>query len=266
MKKNRTIAWALALTALAVPRAGASIISVNFAENTNQGFAGGQNIGPLATDSANWNNTINRDSGTLAEGSMGSLKDDSGVNTGASISWSSKNVWYNSAGIGSDEAKLNVGYLDDGAHSAVDPWYNEAAGAYMTISNVPYTSYRVYGLLASDAGDTYAARNFLVNGTYVWSGRNTNADAYGNIGAAFAATGNNWVKLEQGVTRGNYWTFDVLDAPSTTLQVYGIDGYGGGRGSIGGVIIEQIPEPATAGLLGLIGAVALLRRRLQSGA
>ena len=262
--KNRKRAAILALAALVVGSAHASLISVNFAENTNQGFDGSQNIGPLQTNSTYWNNTINRDSGSLAAGTMGNLKDDTGANTGASITWSSKNVWYNSAGIGSDEAKLNVGYLDDGAHSAYDPWYNQAAGAYMTITDVPYTSFRVYGLLASDSGNNYSARNFLVNGTYVWSGRNTNADAYGNIGAAFAATGNNWVELVQGVTRGNYWTFDVLNAPSTTLQVYGIDGYGGGRGSIGGLIIEQIPEPATLGVVMASLAAMLVRRRRSS--
>ncbi len=262
MKRIGKIATVMALVVLAAAGAGASIISVNFAENTNQGFAGGQNIGPLATSSTYWNSTINRDSGTLAEGVMSNLKDDTGANIGASIAWSSKNVWYNSAGLGSDEAKLNVGYLDDGAHNAYDPWYGQAAGAYMTVQNVPYSSYRVYGLLASDAGNEYSARNFLVNGTYVWSGRNTNADAYGNIATALAATGSNWVELRQGVTRGNYWTFEVLNAPSTTLQVYGIDGWGGGRGSIGGLIIEQIPEPASFGLMALFGgAVFFIRRR-----
>jgi len=64
------VALMLVLTGgMPAPQAHAALISVNFAENdANQGFAGGQDIGPLRTNSSNWNNTVNRDSGTLISG------------------------------------------------------------------------------------------------------------------------------------------------------------------------------------------------------
>ena len=263
MRKREKMAVSLMFTALVVGSVSAGVISVNFAENYNQGFAGGQNIGPLATDSANWNNTIiDGGTGTFNAGTLGNLKDDTGANTGAAITWSSANTWYNSDGTGDDDHKLSVGYLDDGTTTNL---FGGAVSALMTIANIPYAEYRIYGLLASDdnGGDAYSSRNFQVNGNYVWGAgdRNAKADAYGNINAANAATGNNWVEIEQGVTRGNYWTYETS---GSSVVVNGIDRWDGGRASITGIIIEQIPEPATLGMLAVFGGgILFIRRKLM---
>lgn len=141
------LGWGLAAIVAMVFTGGiaaAQSISLNFSENAgNQHFTGGQLIGPLLTDSANWNNT-NDYGGALAAGTMTGLKDEAGVATAASVTWSSSNVWYNADGVGDDEHKMSVGYLDDGA-----------PGVSVTFSNIPYTNYRVYGLLGSDQGNTY---------------------------------------------------------------------------------------------------------------
>lgn len=259
---------AISLFALLATWSGAAVISVNLAEDdVNQGFAGGINIGPLGTDSSNWNSTIDRDSGSLASGSITDLIDDAGASTGASITWNSIETWTNGAGTADDEHKLNAGYLGDGVTTIDNQVRGGSVGAELIISDIPYTSYRVYGLLASGDGDNYPARNFQIsddqsNYSYVWGSgdRNTAADAYGNIDAADSATGNYWVEIEQGVTRGNYWTYDVIDASSSTLVVNGIDNWNG-RGSIGGLIVEEaIPEPMTILLLAVFGFAFLVRR------
>ncbi|QDU57793.1 PEP-CTERM sorting domain-containing protein [Aeoliella mucimassa] len=199
----------------------AQIISFNFSENNgNQIFNGGELIGPLDTDSANWNGST-----ASASGSMSNLIDDSGIDTGASITWSSSNVWYNGDGTGTDEAKLSVGYLDDGG-----------SGISVSVSGIPYASYRVYGLLASDQGDEYDTLDFTVNGASVFGA--ATAPAYGGINATSAATGDSWA-LADGTNRGNYWT---INSSGSSLSIQGNPRNGSQRGSITGLIIEEIDD------------------------
>ena len=113
MKKTFAAAFVMAL--LVVTTGYAGTISMNFVENsTNQIFAGGQNIGPLNTDSTYWNH--NSAVGTpWQSNTMSSLIDDTGASTSVSVTWSSSNTYWNSDGTGDDQHKLSVGYLDDGA-------------------------------------------------------------------------------------------------------------------------------------------------------
>ncbi|QQL44909.1 PEP-CTERM sorting domain-containing protein [Sulfuriroseicoccus oceanibius] len=255
---------ATALTCLAmIGSASAASIAINFAENTNQAFVGGTALGPTGIDGSNWNSSIDRDSGDFNAGSITNLKDDSGALTGASVTWNSQNTWVASGGTGSDDAKLTTGYLDDANTIGFDNTTGGAVGVDITVSGITFDTYTIYGILASDAGDQYSSRNFQVNGSYVWGGsnRNAQAEAYGNSTAAFNATGSYWVEIEQGVTRGNYWTFD---ATGSTVRVNGIDAWDGGRGSLAGIVIVDttaVPEPSSAALLGLGGLAMILRRR-----
>lgn len=213
----------------------AQTISLNFAENTNQTFTGGQNIGPLATDSANWNSSIARDSGTLAAGTINDLIDGSGSSSGAAATWTSSNVWYNHIdNTSNDQNKLAVGYLDDGG-----------SGVNVTITNIPYLNYRVIGLLSSDqdytaAGPTaYTTRDFQVNGTWAFGGAAAStAPAYGNIADNNAANGSAWTRTTATGPRGNYFT---TLASGSTLTLQGQAKSGTSRGSLAGVIIEDRP-------------------------
>lgn len=247
--------------------ASANIISLNFSENAgNQPFAGGELIGPLGTDSTNWNTTDFPDVGNLTAGSLFNLVDDTGTPTGASVDWTSSNTWYNHDGIGSDEAKLSVGYLDDGGN-----------GYLISLANIPYASYKVYGLIGGDQnqqthGDGiangYDSMNVLVNGAWVFGGdASTVAASYGTMENNNDANGENWTQLIPGQRAGNYWTMDATGAALTVQgQFRNADGNSGTRGTLTAVIIEDtsmvIPEPATAALaLIAIGLLAGVRRR-----
>jgi len=231
-------------------------ISVNFSENSgNQIFAGGENIGPLSSDSANWNLTDNFDAGgSLAAGTLSALTDDAGNATGASVSWGSSNTWFNSDGTADDEHKMAVGYLDDGDSG-------NGVGIRVTFSDIPYDRYEVLGLLASDGGDEYESLDFTVNGVSAFGA--ATAPAFGNIETSLAQTGSFW-SLADGTARGNYWSVETSGA---TLTITGNIRDDALRGSITSVIVrEVVPEPSTMLLLGL-GAVAglgLLRRKQSS--
>ncbi|HEX6964127.1 MAG TPA: PEP-CTERM sorting domain-containing protein, partial [Lacipirellula sp.] len=212
--------------------AAAQSISLNFSENSaNQGFTQSAPIGPLATNSANWNNTA--DVGSPAAGSMSNLKDETGATTAASVTWNSTNTWFNSDGTADDEHRMSVGYLDDG-----DGANNDGIGVSVTFSNIPYANYRVYGLLGSDQGNQYNTVDFTVNGVEVF-GAATTAPAYGNINTSLAQAGSLW-SLANGTTRGNYWT---LDASGASLTITGFERNDANRGSLGAVIIRDLSTP-----------------------
>lgn len=253
MKKRTIAAATLVIAALAVGSVSAGVISIDFNNTTDPNWtvSGPETAGPLG--SANWNST------SAASGTGQALIDDAGAATGATLTWNSANTWSSGDGNGTTDEQVAHVYLDDGTTTNI----GGAVSSLITISGISYAEYRVYGLLSNGDGAEYSSRNFQVNGNYVWGAgvRDAQADVYGNTDAALAATGNRWVELEQGVTRGNYWTYETS---GSTLVVNGIDKWAGGRGSIAGVVIEQIPEPATLGLVALFGgALVMMRRKMK---
>ncbi len=201
--------------------AWSDVIAYNFSENPgNQQLDTTTPKGPTAT--SRWNDSNVRDSGSLGSGSEANLVDDSGTPTSASITWNSSGTWWNGSGTGSEEARLVVGYLDDGG-----------SGVQVTVEDIPYASYNVYGIVGSGAGDTYTSLDFNVNGTWAYGGASpATATAFGNWGAS----GEAWVQIEPGVTTGNYWKMEGLSGANLTIQGQTNNG---SRGSLVAIVIEE---------------------------
>ena len=244
-----TFSLGVALTMAICHASQAAVISLDLTDNdAAEAYAGGQNIGPLATNSSNWNVTgPDKTSGSNANGAIADLKDDTGTPTGASVTWASDGTWGNSdpSNVPGDEGKMAGGYLDHGTPVSV------------TFSDIPYAQYRVYGLLGSDDNPgTVTSQDWDVNGTWVFGGGSaTTTPIYSTAATTFAQTGNYWSEATTS-TPGNYWT---IATSGTTLTITGIAAT---EGSLSGVIIEAIPEPATGLLAGLaLAGLAFGRRR-----
>jgi len=232
-----------ATVALGLGSMSAASIAYNFSENPgNQVLDSVTPKGPLGTSI--WNDSNVRDSGELEAGAEAGLVDSNGAATGAAIAWTSQNVWFSGSGTASENARIVVGYLDDGG-----------SGVNVQVTGIPYAQYNIIGIIASDqSAITYNTLDFQVNGSWVFGGDEpTTVTAFANWGAA----GETWTETTTSQT-GNYWVARDLTGGTATIQ--GTPRTGDNRGSLAGIIIQQIPEPSSA-LLALPGLAILLRRR-----
>lgn len=245
----------LTVLSLGAIQAQAAVICLNFAEADNNAvFNAGDPAGPLNTDGAYWNSSSTATG--FANGTINGLKDDTGAITGVNATWSSSNVWYTMEGNTPGEKTLSCGYLDDGG-----------SGYLITVTNIPYATYKVYGLVASDQNEgaapyTLGIRNAYVNGSLVFGGTEaTSLMGYGTSQNTFNATGSYWTEVTA-TQAGNYWTFDTSGG---TLTIDGLARDGENRGTITGLIIQDtssVPEPSSAALLiGAAGFLACCTRR-----
>ena len=221
-------------------------ISVNFNYLTTLPFAGGNAIGPLNSDSSHWNESYLLGeplaSGTLASG----LVDSSGVATTAGITYSADAVNYEGGQDATDQSRIHYGFLDP-----------NDAGLSITVSNIPYASYTVYGLVGGDPTGTndpmadngddpmtgwaqpMKSLDFQVNGTWVYGGATPGAaaDVYTAIHTSATLSGVVWAEIVPGSVTGMYWS--VLSSGSTlTIQGQaGIDVLT--RGALAGIIIQE---------------------------
>ena len=247
------------LTALLVSStiaAHAASISLNFSENDgNQSWLNETDlIGPLGTATGAFNTSNNPTgaaglpvrTGTLGSGAIDNLVDDSGAPTGVNVVWNSSTAWFNGSGVADNASRLAVGYLDDGDTGG--------QGATVTLSNLSYSLYNVYLLLGSDqSGDVYTSQDFTVNGNPVMGGT---FSAFSNWGAGSA--NGTWTEAD-GTNPGNYIV--ARNQSGSTLDIAGAIRNGVERGSLVGVIVEEVPEPAVPTLLGALAFLFLLRRR-----
>ena len=248
---------AAAATLLIAPTQ-ASLLAIDFNNTNNSAWIVTGAAGPLGN--TNWNRTS-----TASSVAPLALSDDAGNPTTATLSWSSSNHWTNGDGNGTEDTKLAHAYLDDGE-----------GGASITIESIPYTRYTVYGLIASGQNshtNTYTTLDFQINGTDWVIGSiidgdagtsNNTATAHGGVGSA----GGGWDEiLGDGAGNqtqvGNYWIWEGGNTP--TLTVNGQQRDGNSRGSITGLIIQEVvvPEPGSLALL-LIGAGCVARRLRRS--
>ena len=72
--------------------------------------------------------------------------------------------------------------------------------------------------------------------------------------------------LDQGINSTSMLPSGIVDLSGQTARYIGIDiqtSYGGNRAALSELVITQIPEPGTAGLMALFGLAALVRRRVR---
>ncbi len=174
---SRALLGATAFTlGLAMHAARGGSISYNFSENaTNQQLDTTTPKGPLNTSFWNDSNT----EGAPASGSETALVDDTGTATSVAINWNSSNTWYNGSGTGSENARIVVGYLDDGG-----------SGVNVNLTDIPWARYNVYGIVGSDqgGGTEYTTADFNVNGTWAFPTPQNQLDNSGSAGAAGDST------------------------------------------------------------------------------
>ena len=182
----------------------------------------------------NWNNVA------TASGTAGSLTDDSGTATGASVTWGAGGVWGDSAAdgdadLGIGDAILARGYLDDQDTGG-------GIGNNFDVTGISFTTYSVVLYYSTD-GTGVGYRDATVNGT-----------TSSTTGARRQYQNPNWDASNTIVFTGlsGNLDVDVLSGPS-----------GGERGSLAGfqIVDTTIPEPSSTALLGLGGLALILRRR-----
>lgn len=209
------------------------VISINIVENAgNQIPTGGELVGPIEIDSTYWNHNSSPTTGDFVNGTLENLIDETGAETGVNIEWHCSNTYWNNDGTGDDAHKLSVGYLDDGDGSDGD-----GKGVIITIANIPYDVYKIYGLFSSDQGDPAGIVNFDVNGTWALGGdATTTADAWGSIDDNNTANGSFWTEIEPGMVKGNYWS---VVTTGETCVITGEVRNGANRGSLTAIQIER---------------------------
>ncbi len=247
MKIKSLLVAGLLGTAMA---AQASVISVNFEGGLNGAAPNGHDVTGTAgyVPVGNWNNA----SGPANSGSLLNLSNSNGGNSGASVSWSTLNLWdlANGDDLGGDNDMMS-GYLDN---------FN----GNVTVSNVPYDSYDVY-VYFNRASPTYSG---ITAGDGV-----TTETLYGkDNGNSFASNGfllstDDTVDGTDGSwTVGNVMLFSEFTGSTLTITPPSNPGAPGEwKAYIGGIQIVNttVPEPSTLALLGAGGMVLWGARRRQ---
>lgn len=235
-----------ALLAAALPCCGdAESISYNFSEtstNTSQVLDTTTPKGPLG--SAVWNDSYVVGTGNVATGTETGLVDGSGGGTGASISWSSKNTWYGDGSTSGQNQKIVLGYLDDGDTGNGNP------GVFVTVSNIPYEKYNLYGIVASDAGSntTYTSKDFLINGTTWAFGGASPATATAFASMEATSANGAWTQIIPGSQTGNYWKISNLTSSTVTIDgELGVNNVA--RASLAAIIIEDASDSDHDGMI-----------------
>ncbi len=252
MCHNRFQLFALIVLSLLVAggSAQAGVVSVEFGYSAHDvnGVAG---VVPVA----NWNNT------SSVDGSDTDLMDDAGVDTSTDIVWDGDEIWHKSPVTqATGDLNMMASFLNDtsGATDGVPNAFNT-----ITISEIPYPEYSliVYGhgeagrLIQYNliAGGSSTTKYIDLNTDYAAVRYADNDPADTNV----LIVDNGYVEATDADTQGNFTVFEGLTDSSLTLEFGGIIG----RGSVAGLQIVEVPEPATMSLLLAGGGLLLARRR-----
>jgi hypothetical protein len=232
--------WAFGgLFLVAAASADAAVISFNFTTTGNFGNinAAASTMAPDVTAGvvpvANWNNSVGGTSGTV-----GSLTDDSGAVTTASVGYSGgESNWGNDHAVTTGNGRMMVGMFGNGLKSP-----------QATFSLLPYDSYDVYVYVVQGSFGSAGVHTITANGgpaEYV---------RHQNWNGTFVES--NWTDSAATAPAGNYVKFTgVTGSTLVVADTFTNDG------GITGIQIVAVPEPASIAALGLAGLAILSSRR-----
>lgn len=159
--------------------------------------------------------------------------------SGVSVAWTRPNVWtWNQAATPGDQ-EVHYGYLDDSTNAANTPTIT-FTGLSSWLAGLGATSYTIQIIQSTDNGTGFVGTDVFTSSGGTVLGQLTNS-----------TTGN-------GSLGGASTTLAELTSDTLFLDVQARNGLS--RGTIAGVIVTAVPEPAVALLSGL-GMFGLLRRR-----
>ena len=247
----------LALSIGVAASASAQVISLNFTD-------GGSLGGPSGTGTAGaelaayWNEVAPGGNGEPIFGTdLNNLLDDSGAASGVSLTqglW--VGGWWNSdaypGGMSGTIGNDMMGNFQDFGTSELQTLtlagLNTGVGALYDVLIYNSRGFGNSGVVKYDVnGQTKFLANESTAGDYAESGWGTQALAESNLSS------------------GNYVRFQNVSLDTLVVGVSALEDLtnGGSAGSISGLQIVAVPEPATLGLLGLFGGGMLFIRRMR---
>jgi hypothetical protein len=256
----------------------ASLSAVAEAANISIDWFGGSTDGVnnqtqmLPTETAGVVPLTNWNSFAGATGAAQPLNLDSGAASGASVGWTSNNLWdTNITEATSSNHKMMLGYLDTTDTSITNV---SVTGLPASVTTGGYLVYLYYD--GDNGGQTRAGR-YEIGGVSQW-GKDTAQTAFSGTFVqgqtlvdptilSGGAIDNVAAAVLDTVPAGNYMIFGPFLGPDFTLNVQASVSSGGtNRASLQGLQIVQIPEPTGIALLAaaaLGGLVVAARRRMR---
>jgi hypothetical protein len=249
----RRITVTLFFTAFAAT-AGAASIGVNYT-------GGGNNSSPAvslaSTDAAGVVPQTNYNNFAGGSGTALALIDSAGAASGATLTYGSGGTYSSIGGAAIAPAdgneKLNTGFI--------------FGNATVTVSGVPYSRYDVYVYMLNDAAGRVETTSLTAGGpAQTFYGGSAAANDAGHVdqNAATPYVYTRTISTDVAVptTAGDYVLFSGLTTPSFQFTTAAT-----GNGYLNGFqIVQNVPEPAALGFLGLASLAALTcRRRVRGG-
>ena len=189
-----------------------------------------------------------------ATGTLNGLLESSGATTGANLSWSSPNTWSSGIDTSTPNGKLLNGYIDSGGSAA--------KGAMVTVTNIPYKTYDLVVYLNTDGG-TPRVGDYEVT----TSGSTTTQQVAYHKGTDLtlaSPVGDNTIPINATTPSGTAIVFPNLTDPTLAIatnqaKLPNVNF----RAPISGFQIYSVPEPASLGVITVLGGLALKRSRRQ---